>query len=71
MTVVDAAVDVADPVFESLCGWPADKAAFDSYDAALYDGAFVGVQLVGRRLQEEKVLVLAEAVGAAIREAAA
>ena len=35
-------------------------------DAALYDGTPVGVQLVGRRLQEESVLALAEWVGAAL-----
>jgi hypothetical protein len=36
-------------------------------DAAIYDGAHVSVQLIGRRLQEEKVLALAEYVGDAIR----
>ena len=36
-------------------------------DAAIYDGAHVSVQLVGRRLQEERVLALAEYVGDAIR----
>lgn len=29
----------------------------------IYDGAHVSVQLVGRRLQEEKVLALAEYIG--------
>ncbi|KAJ5277349.1 hypothetical protein N7524_003502 [Penicillium chrysogenum] len=33
------------------------------YDAEAYDGAPVGVQLVGRRLQEEKMLTLAEYFG--------
>ncbi|CAG8892656.1 unnamed protein product [Penicillium egyptiacum] len=33
------------------------------YDAEAYDGAPVGVQLVGRRLQEEKMLTLAEYLG--------
>lgn len=32
-------------------------------DAEAYDGAPVGVQLVGRRLQEEKMLTLAEYFG--------
>ncbi|KAJ5164264.1 Amidase [Penicillium coprophilum] len=33
------------------------------YDADTYDGAPVGVQFVGRRLQEEKMLTLAEYLG--------
>lgn len=32
-------------------------------DADTYHGAPVGVQLIGRRLQEEKVLTLAEYIG--------
>ncbi|KAJ5923244.1 hypothetical protein N7454_008489 [Penicillium verhagenii] len=33
------------------------------YDAVTYDGAPVGVQLIGRRLQEEKILTIAEYIG--------
>jgi amidase len=33
----------------------------------VYDGAPAGVQLFGRRLEEEKMLVLAEYIGAAIK----
>lgn len=35
-------------------------------DAEIYDGAPVAVQLVGRRFEEEKVLVLAEILGDAL-----
>lgn len=35
----------------------------------IYDGAHVAVQLVGRRLQEEKILALAELVSKAIKKA--
>ncbi len=35
-------------------------------DPAIYDGAAVALQLVGRRLQEEKVLALTEYLGNAI-----
>lgn len=35
-------------------------------DADLYDGAPVAVQIVGRRLQEEKMLVLADFVSKAV-----
>lgn len=38
-------------------------------DPEVYDGAHVSLQLVGRRLQEEKVLALAEFVGNAMAEA--
>jgi amidase len=37
-------------------------------DADVYDGAPAGVQMFGRRLQEEKMLVLAEYVGSAVKK---
>lgn len=37
-------------------------------DPAIFDGAHIAVQLIGRRLQEEKVLALAEHVGNAIHQ---
>ncbi|CAG8010531.1 unnamed protein product [Penicillium salamii] len=40
------------------------------YDAETYDGAPVGVQLVGRRFHEEKILTLAEYLGAEIAQSA-
>ncbi|KAH8816971.1 amidase signature domain-containing protein [Xylogone sp. PMI_703] len=43
-----------------------DKAAFEAYDADIYDGVPVGIQLVGRRLQEEKMLAVAEYVSKAL-----
>ena len=35
-------------------------------DPDLYDGAHVSIQLVGRRLQEEKIIALADYIGAAL-----
>lgn len=35
---------------------------FGTDDPDIYHGSYVGVQIVGRRLQEEKVLALAEYV---------
>jgi amidase len=35
-------------------------------DPEIYDGACVGVQMVGRRLEEEKMLILTEYVGNAL-----
>lgn len=43
-----------------------DVLTLDSDDPAIYDGAHVSLQLVGRRLQEEKVLALTEHLGNAI-----
>lgn len=40
-----------------------DKKCFEDYDAEMYDGAHVSVQIVGRRFTEEKMLVIAEYVG--------
>jgi Asp-tRNA(Asn)/Glu-tRNA(Gln) amidotransferase A subunit family amidase len=37
-------------------------------DPEIFDGAHVSVQLVGRRLQEEKMIALAEYVGEALRK---
>lgn len=39
-----------------------DKGAATDYDADIYDGAYVSVQLVGRRFTEEKMLAIAEYV---------
>ncbi|KAI5306110.1 Acetamidase [Ascosphaera atra] len=37
-----------------------DKAVHDDYDPDIYHGAFVGLQVVGRRYDEEKLIALAE-----------
>lgn len=37
-----------------------DKEVHEAYDAEIYDGSHVSIQLIGRRLQEEKMLALAE-----------
>lgn len=51
-------------------GWePGDeteKSVWDSYDPDIYHGAHVSLQIVGRRLQEEKMLAVAEYVGKVI-----
>ena len=43
-----------------------DKVVFEDYDAELYDGAHVSVQIVGRRFTEEKMLAIAGYVGGLI-----
>ena len=66
VTNVDKKVDVVNKSFKPVS--EQDKETQEDYDPEIYDGAHVGVQLVGRRLQEEKVLALAEYVGGAVAE---
>lgn len=54
---VDKVVDGYEPLNDQ------DKTAYEDYDPEIYDGAHVSVQLMGRRFQEEKMLVLAEYLG--------
>jgi amidase len=42
------------------------KTDFITDDPEIYHGAHVGLQIVGRRLQEEKMLAVAEYVGGLI-----
>ena len=63
---VDRNVDVVNNDFKPVS--EQDRDIQEDYDPEVYHGAHVAVQLVGRRLQEEKVLALAEYVGGAIRE---
>ncbi|KAI4255209.1 MAG: hypothetical protein LQ352_002690 [Teloschistes flavicans] len=60
VTLVDKNIDVVDNDFEPQS--ETDKKTQATYDPEIYDGAHVGLQLVGRRLQEEKVLALTEYV---------
>lgn len=66
MTNVDKKVDVVNQSFKPVS--EQDRDTQDDYDPELYHGAHVAVQLVGRRLQEEKVLALSEYVRRAIAE---
>jgi amidase len=58
VTVADKSIDVQDASYQPLS--EIDKTIQNGYVPEIYDGAHVSVQLVGRRLQEEKMLVLAE-----------
>lgn len=40
-----------------------DAAVQAEYDPEVYDGAPVGLQVIGRRLSEERILVIAEEIG--------
>jgi amidase len=61
VTNVDKKIDTKEEGYRALD--EQDKKIQDDYDPEIYDGAHVSVQIVGRRLQEEKMLAVAEYVG--------
>ncbi|KAH6629263.1 amidase signature domain-containing protein [Boeremia exigua] len=61
VTNVDKSVDVKSSDFKPLDNQ--DQEIQDDYDPEIYDGAHVSLQVVGRRLQEEKILAIAEYLG--------
>ncbi|KAK5127721.1 hypothetical protein LTR08_004313 [Meristemomyces frigidus] len=67
VTRVDKSVDVRVEGFEGVN--EVDRETMGTYDPEIYDGAHVSVQLVGRKLQEEKMLGLAQYVGEAMHGA--
>ncbi len=62
ITLADKAVDKYEPGYTPISD--DDKFVYDDYDAEIYDGAHVGVQIVGRRFTEEKMIAIAEYVEA-------
>lgn len=60
VTLADQNIDKYDPGYTPLN--ELDGATVEDYDAELYDGAHVGLQIVGRSYTEEKMLVIAEYV---------
>ncbi|KAF2091676.1 putative general amidase GmdA [Saccharata proteae CBS 121410] len=65
VTKVDKSIDKVDAGFKALSD--VDQKCQDAYDPEIYDGSPVALQLVGRRLQEEKVLALAAYVDGALK----
>ncbi|TVY57764.1 Acetamidase, partial [Lachnellula suecica] len=61
---VDKSIDVVDAGYTPINAQ--DEKVHLGYDPEIYDGAHVGVQIVGRRFQEEKVLALTEILGDAL-----
>jgi amidase len=64
VTFADKEKDIKDMQYTSENGL--DMQIYEGYDADIYDGAPVGVQLVGKRLQEDYLLGLAEQIGEAL-----
>ncbi|KAL9604624.1 MAG: hypothetical protein Q9219_000344 [cf. Caloplaca sp. 3 TL-2023] len=65
VTTVDKNVDVVDKNFEPLSD--VDKEVMAGYDPEIFDGSHVAVQMIGRRLQEEKVLAVTEYVAGLLK----
>ncbi|KAM0376448.1 hypothetical protein ACHAPY_007781 [Fusarium culmorum] len=63
----DAKIDVFDDSYKPL--GDLDTKNWKAYDPAIYDGAPVGIQIVGRRFEEEKCLALARIVHSVLRGA--
>ncbi|QPC71343.1 hypothetical protein HYE68_002095 [Fusarium pseudograminearum] len=63
----DANIDVFDDSYKPL--GDLDTKNWKAYDPAIYDGAPVGIQIVGRRFEEEKCLALARIVHLVLRGA--
>ncbi|KAF5557380.1 general amidase [Fusarium phyllophilum] len=63
----DKRIDVFDEGYEPLS--ELDRKNWQAYVADLYDGAPVGVQIVGRRFEEEKCLAIARIVHAVVQSA--
>ncbi|KAL4732182.1 hypothetical protein ACLX1H_001190 [Fusarium chlamydosporum] len=63
----DVSIDVFDDSYKPL--GDLDRKNWQAYDAAIYDGAPVGIQIVGRKFEEEKCLALARIIHAVLENA--
>ncbi|KDB20646.1 hypothetical protein H109_07399 [Trichophyton interdigitale MR816] len=60
VTKADKNVDIADPDYEPIS--ELDKANWELYDPELFDGTPVGMQLIGRKHEEEKIWAIGKVV---------
>ncbi|KAK1765526.1 Acetamidase [Phialemonium atrogriseum] len=67
ITKADKNVDVPNTAYQPKSS--VDKLNWESYDAEVYDGAPVGLQIVGRKFEEEKILAIMQIVYAALQKA--
>lgn len=65
VTTADKSIDVADPNYTPLNDLDAKN--WKWYDAEVYDGAPVGLQIVGRKYDEEKIWAIAKIVDTILR----
>ncbi|OIW30790.1 amidase [Coniochaeta ligniaria NRRL 30616] len=66
VTKADKSVDTADKTYQPID--ELDRKNWEAYDPEIYDGAPVGLQIMGRKYEEEKVLAIAKVVYAALLE---
>jgi len=66
VTFADRCLDLEKPDY--MPNNPIDESVWRTYRKDTFDGAPVGLQVMGRRLQEEKVLGLAEAIANALQD---
>ncbi|KAI1455339.1 amidase [Annulohypoxylon moriforme] len=64
VTFANRDLDIIDPSFEPLT--VRDKSNMSLYNAETYHGAPAGIQVMGRRLDEEKLLEIASYIGGAL-----
>ncbi|KAK3944398.1 Acetamidase [Diplogelasinospora grovesii] len=64
VTKADKNIDVVDPTYKPVDDF--DRMNWDAYDPEIYEGGPVGVQIVARKYEEEKVLAIATVVHAAL-----
>ncbi|KFA76043.1 hypothetical protein S40288_00309 [Stachybotrys chartarum IBT 40288] len=65
VTKADSTIDVLDKSYTPQNDL--DKRNWEAYDPDIYDGGPVGVQLVARKFEEEKILAIAKVVYSALR----
>ncbi|KAF4548199.1 Acetamidase-like protein 2 [Elsinoe fawcettii] len=68
VTEADQTIDVADPTYEPISD--KDRLNWAAYDAEIYHGAPVGLQVMGRKFEEEKILAIARIIRACLESAA-
>ncbi|KAL4941732.1 hypothetical protein BDV06DRAFT_212437 [Aspergillus oleicola] len=66
VTLADKRIDVVSPNFKALS--EEDRINMEDYDPEKYHGAPAAVQLIGRRLEEERLLSLAQVVVKALKD---
>jgi len=66
VTTVDPAIDVKKPPHNFLS--ETDKRVYELYDPTIFKGTPIALQLVGRTLEDEAVIGMAEIVDAAIEK---
>jgi Asp-tRNA(Asn)/Glu-tRNA(Gln) amidotransferase A subunit family amidase len=65
VTSVQSSIDVPNPSYQPIN--EIDRENHDIYDPSVFENAPVGVQLIGRSMQEEQLLAFAMAVDNAVK----